>query len=57
MPIEYAIRNCELHTIKLMFTLGATAEPIDILKLAVCRGDLHILAQVLVYLIENKKLA
>ena len=44
MPIEYAIRNCELHTIKLMLTLGAIAEPIDILKLAVCRGNLHILA-------------
>lgn len=44
MPLEYAIRNCELATVKLTLQLGGTAQPLDMLKMAVLRGDLHILA-------------
>jgi len=53
MPLEYAIRNCELATIKHMFSLHAKAQPLDMLKLAICKGDFNVLAEVLVNLIEN----
>jgi hypothetical protein len=53
LPLEYAIRNCDLTVIKLMFKLGADGDPNDILKMAVCRADLHVLASVIVNIIEN----
>ncbi len=56
LPLEYAIRNFDLAVIKLMFKLGADGDPNDILKMAVCRADLHVLAQVIVNIIENQKL-
>jgi len=56
LPLEYAIRSCDVAIIKLLLSLNASANPSDMLKIAVCRGDLNILAQVLVNLIENSHL-
>ena len=56
MPLEYCIRSCEMTVIKTMISLQAVADPQVMLKIAVCRSDLRVLALILVYLIENSLL-
>jgi hypothetical protein len=39
MPLEYAIANCDPVVVELMIKLHAKAAPNDMLKMAICRGD------------------
>jgi hypothetical protein len=55
LPLEYAIRTCEPRTVKLMLDLGAEANPLDMLKIAICRNNQPILAEVLLFLVANEK--
>ena len=57
MPLEYALANCDPIIIDLMLKFQARSKPDDMIKLAICRGDVQILALVLVNLIENKLLS
>lgn len=56
MPLEYSIANCDPVIVELMLKLQAKANPNDVLKMAICRGDTQILALVLVNLIEDRLL-
>jgi hypothetical protein len=39
MPLEYAIANCDPIVVEQMIKLQAKAAPNDMLKMAICRGD------------------
>ena len=56
MPLEYAISNCDPIVVELMVRLKAKAAPNDMLRMAICRRDVQILALVLVSLIEDRQL-
>ena len=56
MPLEYAIANCDPIVVELMVKLKAKAAPNDMLRMAICRRDVQILALVLVSLIEDRQL-
>ncbi len=56
MPLEYAIANCDPVVVEQMSKLQAKAAPNDMLKMAICRGDVQILALILVSLIEDRQL-
>ena len=56
MPLEYAIANCDPIVVELMVKLKAKAAPNDMLRMAICRRDVQILAIVLVSLIEDRQL-
>ena len=56
MPLEYAIANCDPIVVELMVRLKAKAAPNDMLRMAICRRDVQILALVLVSLIEDRQL-
>ena len=56
MPLEYAIANCDPIVVELMVRLKAKAAPNDMLRMAICRRDVQIMALVLVSLIEDRQL-
>ena len=54
-PIEFAIANCKPATVQLLINLGCKSQ-VGILRMAVLRGDLQILALILVMMFEQKTL-